>query len=221
MPICLLATSVDALHAISLRDRIRPAFHNRFGLFQSDSFSDETAIFLPKLINCFTKLIHSPVLLTDSSSLTSQSDYPGNKHYYYLLGICKFIPGKNTRNSLGKQQQKHCISHLVLPKLQHSFLSGQPFCATRSSYNYNPVHLIVFSIRLIMLAIIGHKIFQCKSSVSCNTIINAFPNPIVFLSDTSTSVTTPSSPFKNDASHSEILLHVLNPDSLKELDLLK
>ena len=53
----------------------------------------------------------------------------------------------------------------------------QPFCATVPAIIIIRSILIVFSIRLIMLAIIGHKIFQCKSSVSCNTIINTFQIP--------------------------------------------
>lgn len=39
----------------SLRDRIRPAFHNRFGLFQAALSPDETAYISSwNLINCFT-----------------------------------------------------------------------------------------------------------------------------------------------------------------------
>lgn len=91
-------------------------------------------------------------------------------HGYGLLGIAELIARKDTRRSLRQQKQEERVLHLPVPKHSNRFLSRRSLRPAVPAIIIFRAVLVMFSVRLIMLPVVGYQILERKTILIGYTI---------------------------------------------------
>ena len=90
-----------------------------------------------------------------------------------FLGIIKLVPRQQAGRPLCRKEKEERISYLIFPQLCHRALTAGAFCPAVPAIIVIRSVRIIFSVCLIVLAVVRDKIPECKSGLPRDII--AFP----------------------------------------------